>query len=182
MYKGTVDFITLQEWQTELNILVQECSTLDSKTIYARPPESDRQPDAAAAWSKINQVYGQGTMERYHGNDQDSVYRSLSTNRRVVDLLTPDGNDAKAYKSIVVQEGEVDKAQAGVLLRGFANIPARMRRTKKKWAARFRSKINSYVYRSGNGLAPQTWPLIRKVVLQGPWRVLSTGACLVRFF
>ena len=36
-----------------------------------------------------------------------------------------------------------------------------------------------YVYRAGNGDAPQSWPLIRKVVLQGPWAVLSSGACLV---
>jgi tetratricopeptide (TPR) repeat protein len=31
----------------------------------------------------------------------------------------------------------------------------------------------------GNGDEPQTWPLIRKVELRGPWSVLSTGAVLV---
>ena len=55
----------------------------------------------------------------------------------------------------------------------------RLRRSKKKWANSFRAKINDYVYRKGNGDQPQTWPLIRKVVLHGPWPVLSTGACLV---
>lgn len=177
VYKGEVEFIKLQEWRDELKILVEECSTLDSKTIYARTPDEANQSDAAAAWSKINQVYGRETMERYHGQRMDRVYQILSTNKRVVDLLTSDNN--QAYKSILVQEGVVDKGQASMLTRAFADIPARMRRTKKKWAASFRSKINSYVYRSGNGSVPQTWPLIRKVTLEGPWQVLSTGACLV---
>ena len=35
------------------------------------------------------------------------------------------------------------------------------------------------IYYPGNEDQPQTWPLIRKVQLHGPWSVLSTGACLV---
>lgn len=53
-----------------------------------------------------------------------------------------------------------------------------MKRAKKKWATAFRGQINGYVYRN-NSTSAQTWPLIRKVVLQGPWTVLQTGACLV---
>jgi hypothetical protein len=40
-------------------------------------------------------------------------------------------------------------------------------------------QINSFVYRSGDGHEPQSWPLIRKVVITGPWPVLASGACLV---
>ena len=56
---------------------------------------------------------------------------------------------------------------------------ARTKGKKKKWAQEFRKRINTYVYRAGNGDQPQTWPLIRKVQLKGPWDVLSSGAVLV---
>jgi hypothetical protein len=42
-----------------------------------------------------------------------------------------------------------------------------VRKDKKRWAKAFRAKINDYVYRKGKGDQPQTWPLIRKVVLHG---------------
>ena len=47
------------------------------------------------------------------------------------------------------------------------------------WSSDFRSKINDYVFRKGSDGEPQTWPLIRKVILHGPWAVLSSGAVLV---
>jgi hypothetical protein len=83
------------------------------------------------------------------------------------------------YNSICVEEGLVDPAQAKSLLQGYGKMNVRVRRSRKKWAQAFRGKINDYVYRKGNGNLPQTWPLTRKVVLHGPWPVLSTGACLV---
>jgi hypothetical protein len=55
----------------------------------------------------------------------------------------------------------------------------RQRDKVRAWAKEFRSGINEYVYRSGNGHGPQMWPLIRKVVMRGPWPVLSSGAHLV---
>ena len=64
VYKGEVEFITLQEWVTELKILMEECSTHESKTIYAVPPDGERQPDAAAAWAKINSVYAMDSAAR----------------------------------------------------------------------------------------------------------------------
>lgn len=177
VYKGEVEFITLVEWANELKILVDECSTHEEKTIYARPPEEQRQPDAAAAWSKINQVYGRGTMENYHGKAKDGVYHRLVNNHRVVKLLTPKPD--KANNSVFVQAGSIASKDAESVQQGFTKLPARLRRNKKKWAQAFRRSINDYVYRKGNGNQPQTWPLIRKVVLEGPWAVLSTGACLV---
>lgn len=47
------------------------------------------------------------------------------------------------------------------------------------WSSDFRSKINDYVFRKGSDGEPQTWPLIRKVILHGPWAVLSSGAVLL---
>jgi hypothetical protein len=177
VYKGEVEFITLDEWAQELKILVEECCTHEEKKVYARPPEENRQPDAAAAWSKINQVYGRGTMEMYSGRHMTQVYDRLIHDRRVVNLLTPE--PGASYKSVMVREGSVQAKDAKHLIQGFLETPARLRRLKKRWAHAFRQRINSYVYRSGNGEQPQTWPLIRKVVLEGPWSVLSTGACLV---
>ena len=34
---------------------------------------------------------------------------------------------------------------------------------RRQWAEEFRSSINSFVYRKGNGEEPQSWPLIRQV-------------------
>lgn len=59
VYRGEVEFIRLEDWQKELRLLVEECSTQE-KQVYARTPDADRQPDAAAAWQKIDQVYGKG--------------------------------------------------------------------------------------------------------------------------
>lgn len=179
VYKGEVEFITLQEWAAELKILIDECSTADEKTIYARRPEEERQPDAAAAWAKIDQVYGRGTMERFTTWRATQVYDRLINDTRVKKLLTPQQGSNKPHNAILIEEGEVNPEQAAMLLKGFSKIGTRLRRTKKKWAQKFRSKINDYVYRKGNGNLPQTWPLIRKVVLEGPWVALNSGACLV---
>jgi hypothetical protein len=180
VYKGKVEFIRHQEWMTELAILVDECSTEDKK-IYARPPDAQRQPEAFNAWAKINQVYGRGTLENHHGKASAGILQRLATNPRVTNLLTPPPGSTDLYHSILVEQGQVDlgSANAQALVGGFHKMNTRMRRSQKRWAAAFRNQINGYVYRKGNGHEPQTWPLIRKVVLEGPWPVLSTGACLV---
>jgi hypothetical protein len=180
VYKGEVEFITLLEWRTELKLLVEECCTNDEKKVYIMEPQAERQPDAAAAWSKIDQVYGSETMIGYKGKSMQYVLDRLSNDLRVVRLLTPEQGGGKPHKAVVVAEGEVTPDKAAVLLKGFRQTDARLRRDKKKWAQAFRSKINDYVYRKGNGNQPQTWPLIRRVLLEGPWSVLSSGACLVR--
>lgn len=137
-------------------------------------------PDAAQAWQKIEQVYGKRSMEQYCRKSTDFVYHQLSNNIRVKNLLTATtlGQD---YNSIVVQVGEVAPGSddAKELLKGHAQMKSKMKGKKKKWSQEFRKQINSYVYRMGNGDQPQTWPLIRKVQLKGPWSVLSTGAVLV---
>jgi hypothetical protein len=177
VYTGVVQFISLQEWAAELKLLLAECSTHEEKTIYARVPEASRQPDAAAAWSKVNLIYGGNVLERYHGQSVDRVYDILMSNSRVKNLLTPPlGED---YKSVTVEQGLVNATQAAKLVATDGeSLGGRLKRAKKKWAKDFRAQINSYVYRN-NATAAQTWPLIRKVVLHGPWAVLQTGACLV---
>lgn len=125
-------------------------------------------------------MYGSGTLERFRGRSKGPGYTILFEDRRVnASLLTPTPGSQKVNNSIFVQEGQVDPAQAKSLLLGYGKMNVRVRRSRKKWAQAFRGKINDYVYRKGNGNLPQTWPLTRKVVLHGPWPVLSTGACLV---
>jgi hypothetical protein len=179
VYQGEVEFIKLADWEKELKVLVDECSTQE-KTIYARPPEAERQADAAAAWQKINQVYGRGAMEQYYGRPSHQCFQRLINDRRVQNLLTA-SDPSKDFNSIVVEEGQVVPGSdaARELLKPFGSMKGKTKRSKKRWAQSFRQKINSYVYRKGNGDQPQTWPLLRKVQLRGPWTVLSTGACLV---
>lgn len=177
LYEMTADFYCV--FLFRLKVLVDECSTQE-KNIYARPPIEDNQPDAAQAWQKIEQVYGRRSMEQYCGKSTDFVFHQLANNMRVKNLLrgTTPGQD---HNTIVVEVGEATPGSedAKELLKGWGQMKSRTKRDKKKWAQDFRKKINSYVYRMGNGDLPQTWPLIRKVQLKGPWSVLSTGAVLV---
>ena len=180
VYRGEVEFMTRQEWVDELKILVDECSTQE-KTVYAREPDPQSAAEAAAAWAKIDQVYGKGTMRLNQGQMTDRVFNRLAGDFRIIQILTPRLGSGHRYNTIPVKEGSVvpGSPNAKVLVSSYESMNAKMRRSKKKWAHEFRSKINSFVYRKGNGDQPQTWPLIRKVVLHGPWACLSTGACLV---
>ena len=179
-YRGDVEFMTLQEWQTELKILVDECSTHE-KTVYALEPDPQSAAEAAAAWTKIDQVYGKGTMRRFTRQPSATVFHSLANDFRVKRLLTAEPRSGKQYNVISVSEGFVvpGSDEARGFLANHQDMNRKSRRTRNKWASDFRAKINSYVYRKGNGDQAQTWPLIRKVVLHGPWACLSTGACLV---
>mmetsp|Transcript_8989 Transcript_8989/g.17921 ORF Transcript_8989/g.17921 Transcript_8989/m.17921 type:complete len:1419 (-) Transcript_8989:154-4410(-) len=177
-YKGTVEFITLDDWTKELKVLVEECSTQE-KHIYSIPPIDDTS-EAYAAWQKIEQVYGKGAMGAYCRQPTESVLHRLASNPRVQSLLSS-SDPTREYNAILVDAGDVvpGSDEAKELLKPFNQMKGRTRNKKKKWATTFRQKINSYVYRKGNGDEPQTWPLIRKVTLEGPWHVLSTGAVLV---
>lgn len=137
-------------------------------------------PDAAQAWQKIEQVYGKRSMEEYCTKSSDYVFHRLANDMRVKNLLTST-IPGQAYNSKFVEVGEVvaGSDEAKELLKGHGQMKSRTKGKKKKWAQEFRQRINSYVYRMGNGDQPQTWPLIRKVQLKGPWSVLSTGAVLV---
>jgi hypothetical protein len=180
VYRGIVEFITLEEWRAELQILVEECCTQEN-TVYVREPDPQTAAEAAAAWAKIDQVYGRGTMYRYRGKKSTYLYDKLSGDFRIVGLLRPKLGTTYPYNTIAVEEGAAipGSVVAQQLVSSYKNMSTRLQRKKKKWAQSFRSQINSYVYRKGNGDEPQTWPLIRKVVLFGPWACLSTGACLV---
>jgi len=180
VYKGKVEFMKLDDWTKELKLLVDECSTQDTKTIYVKEPDEQTQPDAAAAWAKINQVYGRRTMSDFSGRPSQYVFQRLSKDPRVLKHLTPPPNSTEEYNAVHVQEGLVDIKDADNYLCGYQKMKSlRSRRNLKKWAKSFRSKINDYVYRKGNGDQPQTWPLIRCVQLQGPWACLSSGGVLV---
>jgi hypothetical protein len=54
VYRGEVEFMKKDEWEHELRILVDECSS-DNGRIHDSKPHERSQPTAAAAWSKINQ-------------------------------------------------------------------------------------------------------------------------------
>jgi hypothetical protein len=168
VYKGEVEFITRAEWGLELKLLVSECSAQEEQKVFTRPPDPQQKPDAAAAWAKINEVYGRGTMENFHGMHGDQVYDHLFHDRRVTDLLTPKAGSPNIYNSIIVEEGNLKPGvSAKALLEDVTEKNSMVRKDKKRWAKAFRAKINDYVYRKGKGDQPQTWPLIRKVVLHG---------------
>ena len=175
VYKGQVEFMSQQEWHDELKVLLEECCPRGSDTIYSQVPQEQRNAEATAAWTTIDQVYGPGTMKEHLGVRVSEVLDALSRNEEVNQVLKGLNGSAN---TILIEEGDVDAVESKHFLGHLANLKGKRRRIHQQWAKNFRSKINGYVYRrKGNGR--QDWPLIRKVVLYGPWEVLSTGACLV---
>jgi len=174
-----VEFIALEEWRTELKVLVAEICTQATRTLLVVPPQANQAPDAHAAWCKIEQVYGFGRIGRFDKSaSQQHVYNKLANDRRVVELLTPT-NPGVAFNSHKVYEGDIVPGSSEAINLANGKEGGRLRKKKKKLGKLFRAKINDYVYRKGNGDQPQSWPLIRKVVIHGPWPVLQSGACLV---
>ncbi|CAB9497382.1 nuclear GTPase, germinal center associated [Seminavis robusta] len=178
VYRGEVEFIPLQEWLAELKMLLEACCTTSEDSeqdrVYPKKPDES---EASAAWEKINEVYGRGTMENLAGNPKEQVWDRLSKDGRIVSLLKP--QDGQLANTVVVEEGSVDANKAKILVDHLPDLKGALKREKKKWAKGFRKRLNEYIYRKGNGKEPQTWPLINKVSLYGPWAVLSTGAVLV---
>ena len=172
-YRGCIEFISLKDWLDDLEILLDDCCAGGTATIVTKVPDDG---EAKVAWDKINQVYGHGTMESFKAKPKALALEQISQDERVLDLLKEaDGRN----NTIVVEEGEVDATKAKLLKQPYSSLTSKLRREKKKWANNFRTKINDFVYRKGNGKEPQTWPLIRKVILYGPWQVLKSGAVLV---
>lgn len=145
VYRGYVEFMTRQEWDSELRVLLDECCTNDAaqSKVYARPPEEQNQPDAAAAWSKINQVYGAETMARFCGRPKAYAWSRLSQDGRVVRLLTPP--EGATCNIIEVKEGLVGAADAKRLMAPLSRLKGKLRRSQKKWARNFR--VSGFILR-----------------------------------
>ena len=140
---------------------------------------AEDQHDAAEAWQKMETVYGKEFMKQYRLGPSDMVFQELVNNARIRNLLTP-AEPGKGYNSISVQVGEVipGSDDAKELLKDYGQMNLTTKIKKGKWAEIFRQEIDGFVYRNGNA-DEQTWPLIRKVCLKGPWSILSSGAVLV---
>lgn len=53
---------------------------------------------------------------------------------------------------------------------------------KRRWASNLRQSLEPFVYRdtgSSGSDGRQKWPLVKRVVLKGPWPALRSGACVV---
>ena len=189
VYEGVVEFIKAEDWYAELKTLVDECCTQDD-TLYKKKPEDGGNGDPALeAWEKIDQVYGKGHLARLGDRysvgsgpgkrmpSSQRILQALTEDRRVHKILTAPPNQTN--NSIHIAEGRVDVDSELARSLVLGTIHPRDVKKKREWAKNFRSEINTYVYRKGNGDEPQTWPLIKRVILHGPWKVLSSGACLV---
>ena len=133
VYRGEVEFITRHEWATELKILVDECSSEDNKIMFflepdALNPDPHNAPEAVAAWAKIDQVYGRGTMRLNQGQPTDRVFRRLAGDFRIIQLLTPIEGSGHRYNIIPVKEGSVvpGSLDAKVLVSSYESMNAEM--------------------------------------------------------
>ncbi len=92
---------------------------------YALVPQEDKAPSAAAAWQKIEQVYGKGFMRRFHKLPTQVAFAQLANNARVQTLLTAK-TPGKEYNSVNVSIGEVTPGseEARELLKPFDKMKA----------------------------------------------------------
>jgi hypothetical protein len=139
VYVGHVEFMSLQEWREELKLLIDECCTPETQTINTRHPDERRQSDAAAAWTKIDQVYGSGTMRSLSGKTKTQAWDRLSRDDSVVQLLTPPAGATS--NTSVVKEGNADAAQAKLLTKPLSDMKGKLKRSQKKWAKSFRVSL-----------------------------------------
>jgi hypothetical protein len=91
VYLGMVEFISKQEWEAELEILIDECCNAEGNLYSVAPSESlGSAENLLAAWQKVETVYGQGTLTS-RCRDGISKHRMLDIlhgNARVNRLLS----------------------------------------------------------------------------------------------
>jgi hypothetical protein len=179
VYRAEVEFMGMEEWVAELGTLVDACADSHGKIFPAPVPDTEEVEHAA--WQKIEQVYGRGALTPFLGASKDSALKAFKQDRRLQDLLIPDVGSSDLFNVRHVSVGAVEAGgvSAVTLAKGHRSSDRRLFKQKEEWARSFRAKVNDYVYRKGNGDAPQDWPLIRKVTMHGPWPVLESGASLV---
>ena len=112
VYKGKVEFMSLKEWLEELKLLLDVCCEEETETVFEHPPNGRGQAEVAAAWEKIDVVYGRGTMESHAGVPKSEAWDKLSKDERIVTLLGDDNDEAK---TMWVKEGCVNAKQARLL-------------------------------------------------------------------
>jgi hypothetical protein len=76
VHKAKVELITEKEFREELSLMLAQCSHEDW-TICSNLEKND-EPDAAAAWDKIDSIFGYGTMEEQSGKKVDEALNYLS--------------------------------------------------------------------------------------------------------
>lgn len=173
IYKCSVIFVTLQEWHDELTLLVDTCCG----TSEILEEIKERRGIMFNAWSKLCQVFGCDVMKSLLGRQKNEVWSELRSDSRIAKLLTITSGEQPFTD---VEEGVVDAVEAKMLMKPRSTWPDELIEKCTEAAEIFKETISSFLYRTtGDDGKPQTWPLVKKAVLYGPWEVLSTGACLV---
>jgi len=175
VYTARVEFISQDDWDKELPRLVADiCSNEDS---FHGKPRSD---EGKEAWQKLEHVYGSGLLHQFElKTPMADVLQALSADRVLRTILAP----TKGEHCSVKEWGKGvpnDAAEAASLVSGRLDRAQLAR--KREWASEFRQSLEPFVYRDAGSGGPggrQKWPLVKRVVLQGPWPALRSGACFV---
>ena len=175
VYTARVEFISQDDWDKELPKLVADiCSNED---FFHGKPRSD---EGKEAWQKLEHVYGSGLLHQFElKTPMADVLQALSADRVLTTILAP----TKGEQCSVKEWGKGvpnDAAEAASLVSGRLDRAQLAR--KREWASEFRQSLEPFVYRdvgSGGPGGRQKWPLVKRVVLQGPWPALRSGACFV---
>jgi hypothetical protein len=169
VYKAEIEFIDLDAWLDELKVLLDECCGEDGRVLERRPRDK-RNKISFRAFQKIDAVYGKGTMEGVKSKKSRHAFRKLSKDPRILERLA---------RPESIEEGRLLRGSTHEFFRPTEDLSPSMRSLRRTWAEALRSRIDRFVYNTGNEDGPQMWPLIHKVHIKGPWSVLSSGACLV---
>lgn len=115
VYLGTVQFLSLQDWLDELQLLIGDCCDDESQKVSQSKREKSE--EAKASWSKIDAVYGQGTMKSHKDKTKESVFMILSEDETIVSLLCCDNKESiQTFNRVDISEGKVSPDQASAPL------------------------------------------------------------------
>ena len=185
VYKAVIEFIKLDDWQQEVYHLVSESTTgkvidRETKQMEEKFISIGKGTDriTRAALEKLKLVYGKTKVEQYNNYDPDIVIDEFVNDSNILELLSP--KDEEKYRTETITIGNVDATKMKDLMSCYNSNDKSIQRERKELAKNLRDKINQFICSTTSGNdKTQKWPLVRKVTIFGPWKVLMYGCCLV---
>ena len=153
-YEGSVEFVSPQEWEMEMEDLLSDLTTQEGRAILH---VSDPDAHNYDSWCKLYAVYGE------------------SFTHSSIDTGETDASGRKVYKAMMVDE--LKKKLKGV--RTVTHKLGTEERVAANEARDFRRKLERYMDSANEVSAGQFWPIVKRCRARGRWDVLQSGAVFV---
>eukprot|EP00698_Gefionella_okellyi_P025647 TRINITY_DN9456_c0_g2_i1.p1 TRINITY_DN9456_c0_g2~~TRINITY_DN9456_c0_g2_i1.p1 ORF type:complete len:1253 (-),score=282.11 TRINITY_DN9456_c0_g2_i1:1602-5360(-) len=150
-YEAEIHFLSEAEWLQELKLLLTDVIDENGRITVSTDRSPDMRTEAGVAYAKIKAVYGQiDTLE--------NLLRQRDITHNLGTVKTIKCHEAKEFREAInkfVDSSTKEKSKHG------KKKPKKPRNTGPKQPKRAH------------------WPIVKRVCIRGPWRVLESGAILV---